>query len=1593
MNAATPLLTFFLCIASLGAHAQTSGCATQPISLPSGASASAYQWQIQDTGTWENLDDTGEYSGTETSTLSIDPVELDMDGAGYRCLVPSAASATPDSVAFETVLSVLDPLAPAVIAFDEGSESANHCFGDNVIGLVQVVPASGSEGGLESSWQILNAGVWDDADEDDLLSWVLQDLTGDVSVRQISTSDGACGGTVYSNVLNIDVLEPIVAPSVMLSADTVCFGGSFSVEANVGDNLLDEVSLGWYTSINDTGLALDPSLEETSWNVLSAEGDYDTYLALTSLYGCGEASSDVVHVEVLEPLMEASIAFDNFDGTPLCFGDEAPMVLTTVPVAGADGAWTNTWQASINGANWNNAQINGTTFLPGTSTQDFFVRLQSDSDFGCGQVLSNVLEMPVWDDLQAPEVALVNADDAICFNTSPGPLEVSILPSGGSNVWTYQWQVNPDSWTDIPSGQGASFAPANLTADAAYRVVATDSHCGSVESGEVAIQVFAPLSPSMTVVTDNNDPLCADNEGVNVDLQDIPTGGGDLFTYAWQQNGETLAGELATDLQIGQLDSTSTFVLVASSVEGCGDVLSNGLEFVVYEPLTIGGVSPDQTICYDTAPAPITCEGANGASGVYSFQWELDLEPQWLGIPGETSTSISLVSLLVSASVRLSATDNAGCGSVTSDVVNIQVLEDWVPGSIEASTEELCFGDGFNISTDGPSGADNEFTSVWYVALNGGAYSQVDSLSTLNWSVSNASQDYDVYLESTSNFGCGTLATDPVHVEVLDSISAPLVSFANYNGINLCFGDDAPEVDVVSPAVGADGEWEYQWQQSGTSENWQDVLDGNEPFFAGVMTDSTLVRILGTSTFGCGTFASNEVLIPVWAEVVPGVINAAAEQTICYNTATPLLEASPAMGGGGNFNLQWLTESGTETVPFAQTPTLSPGALTDTSNYVLQYTNTNGCGTVLSNQVQFNVLPDLQTGSVQGWDGLTLCYNDPITLTLEGVDDHPWLSHQWFQSNASGVEELVAFESLTASNHPVAESSQFYVLTTSNFGCGSVESLPLQVDVWANLEPPTIDHLAGFDGMTLCFLDSAPDFTTIGLASGGGGPLVYEWESQVGLSNPYQSSGSDNLALYNPGTLPDTARVRLRVTDLYGCGTRVSNALQVNVFANLDMATQPTNTPSCYGSFPDAFTGVPTGGGDQYSLQWFSSEVNADFTPVSGQVNSTLDNLSLIQDTWFFLNVVSDLGCGTIQSDTALAFVLEPLAPGAIELTFNPICAEDPANLTSSAPQGGFESFEYTWNQTGADGWLELSEGNASFTSDMLFENTSFYASYTDACGTVYSDTVEVTVNPLPVIEPIVGVASPCYGSVNQSYRIPNWNYTWTYAWSVEEELGEITSGESVDEVLVNWFDVPTSTSVDVVVTNPTTACTELFSFPVTITDVMAPPPSLVVKKPGINILVSADSTACAQHRWGRESIDTGYLTYFNNLTEQYAFFETLDTLQYHYFVEVTYDCGDGPSCPTVNYYNHSPYVGVEEVNAFQLKVFPNPVQDRLSFESNQHVTRVLLRNSAGQIVQDWQGIGSTLSSFDVGHLFPGMYLVEFVSHRHHRLFQRIVVQ
>ena len=171
-----------------------------------------------------------------------------------------------------------------------------------------------------------------------------------------------------------------------------------------------------------------------------------------------------------------------------------------------------------------------------------------------------------------------------------------------------------------------------------------------------------------------------------------------------------------------------------------------------------------------------------------------------------------------------------------------------------------------------------------------------------------------------------------------------------------------------------------------------------------------------------------------------------------------------------------------------------------------------------------------------------------------------------------------------------------------------------------------------------------------------------------------------------------------------------------------------------------------------------------------------------------------------------------------------------------------------------------------------------------------------------------------------------------------------------------------------------------------------APPASLVVKKPGINLLVSADSTECAQHLWGVEDVLTGQLTYFPELDEQYAYFDDLDTLNFHYFVEVVYDCGDGPSCPTVNYYNHEPFVGVDDVEAAMTKVFPNPVRGQLHVQSSQKIQSLRLFTLSGRVIQASASFNTPFATLELSDCPSGLYLLELKLHGGLTEVHRIVV-
>jgi hypothetical protein len=1265
---------------------------------------------------------------------------------------------------------------------------------------------------------------------------------------------------------------------------------SFTAPSSVEWQWQKRVTVDWQDVV-DAGAYQGSQTQILSISPVALDMNGDSLRCLIPSVLTGELDSVAVAEElIVYPFIEPSIiGFDPEPQLPICYGSNAPLIVQNVVPSGGEEEFEQIWQIFENNE-WNDIAGSPDQIDLGVLTGSVSVRQQIANLSGiCSVVYSNVLEIPVYEEIQSAVIAIQDGNTGICYNTSPADLIMIEQPTGGSETWSYQWEFwDGVSWEMIEGANNPTLSPSAMTTSGQFRLLTIDSSCGTVTSNILEITVFEELSDTISININGDQSLCSDNDGSSFDLADVPVGGGNQFTYQWFQNNSPLLDETSTSLETGPLSASASFYLMATSVEGCGTIVSSSVEITVFEELNAGEVSASQTICFDSMPDDLTADPTSGGSSTFSYQWQINDGGNWIDLIDQESLVLTLGSLTSSSSFRIISTDEFGCGNTISEVIDI---------------------------------------------------------------------------------------------EVLTLITPPDIDFVDYDGTPLCYQDLAPEVFVVSPPTGADGIWSSSWQEEDPEGNWNVVQEGLGNYSSSILLDTVTIRLESTSDFGCGTFYSNVLLIPVWEEVFPGTVG--SDQTICYNSDAETLIAEPALGGGGAFDLQWYSDATGlfEPVAGGNNIELDPGVLDESASYFIEYTNTNGCGVLQSMTIEIEVLPELIPAEIAGWDGLALCDGDLITLFGSGIEDYSWLSQQWFyQTNGEQFQELEGYNELMLSGLSLNENTAFYLETTSDFDCGTVVSDTVDVSVLDQLSPPMISFDGEFGGETICYLDDASLITTSEYASGGGGPLSYEWEYDYGNVGEFIGTGNTDADQYAYGSLDNIVSIRLSVTDQYGCGTLVSNVLEQNVYGPLEISQEPVDQLVCFGTSLEGLISMASGGGDVYSYQWYLSEDGITYEAITGQDSEVLETMTLEVESWFYIEITSLEGCGIVNSDSIFVELLPELQEGAIEFAFNPICAQESASINSTQPTGGNNDFDITWFQSSGTDWVQTQVSDLTFISEPLFENAQFFVQYSDLCGTVYSDTLEITVNPTPEINSIQGELVPCQLSTDQLYTIPWANQSYDYLWNVDPQYGVITSGETVSEILVDWYDNSGNTNISVTVTNPLTTCSDTFFQDVEVSDTQAPPASLVIKKPNINILVSADSTDCAQYQWGTENIETGEIEYFSGLTEQYAYFENLDTLNFYYFVEVVYDCGDGPSCPTINYYNYDPFIGIEFFENNEVRIYPNPTTSILTIESGT-IQYIELFNVRGDLLL-MRGFDTVTGkvTIDLSDLPAGVYFLSLFS-------------
>lgn len=114
-----------------------------------------------------------------------------------------------------------------------------------------------------------------------------------------------------------------------------------------------------------------------------------------------------------------------------------------------------------------------------------------------------------------------------------------------------------------------------------------------------------------------------------------------------------------------------------------------------------------------------------------------------------------------------------------------------------------------------------------------------------------------------------------------------------------------------------------------------------------------------------------------------------------------------------------------------------------------------------------------------------------------------------------------------------------------------------------------------------------------------------------------------------------------------------------------------------------------------------------------------------------------------------------------------------------------------------------------------------------------------------------------------------------------------------------------------------------------------------------------------------------------------------LDNGVYEVMLVVSNDCGSDTAYMQVS----RQFFGINELNEFELSIYPNPATTNLTIESRTPLAQVWVRDVAGRAVLPTLRFRSGYGNIDVSSLPSGIYLVEVLTKNGQRSVQKVVVE
>jgi hypothetical protein len=678
-------------------------------------------------------------------------------------------------------------------------------------------------------------------------------------------------------------------------------------------------------------------------------------------------------------------------------------------------------------------------------------------DASCGNGYTNTVKITVRSSFF---YGTIGSDQTICYFGTPYLISSNVPASGGSGLYTYEWQrtENGTDWVTIPGATMNEYQPSSLAVTTKYRILVTDASCSS-SSGYTNTATIT-VRPILKIGDIGySETICSGFSPGIIVSKVAPSGGNGAYVFEWNYsnngvNWYLIPSATGETYQPGILTQTTYFRRKVIDVCGSGYSLNDTV--TVRQALVPGSISSNQSICYNTAPSRFTSLSLpSGATGIYTYQWQSSTNNvSWSNIAGATSAEYQPLPMVSSLYFRRLETSGS-CGTVQTNSIFITLNSQLVAGSIK-SDETICYGHspGTMITNTAPVGGTGAYSYQWQ-KLVGTVWADISGATTETLT-SNALISTSYFRRTETSGSCGTVISNQITKTVLQQFSGGIIGSSQTISYNT-----APILltSLQSPS-GATLPYTFQWMKSEDNSYFVNVNGAtSETYQPGNLALNTYFKRV-TSSSTCESVETNTITITVTNQLLPGIVT--ADQTICFKTAPNLLAGSAPSGGTGLFSFQWMKSfNNTDwfNIEGEVGSSIQPGILTE--NTYFRRGVTSGANSSFSNSVKVTVYQPL---NIPITDAKSFyCKGTSFQLS---VLNPVYVSYKWYDSSQNYLQDGTKIDVTNFSS-----DKKYYLKAVNSLGCFSD---PVEI-------PLFVDNVhAGFtNDITTVTLGSAVKFTSI----------------------------------------------------------------------------------------------------------------------------------------------------------------------------------------------------------------------------------------------------------------------------------------------------------------------------------------------------------------------------------------------------------------------------------------------------------------------------------------------------------------------------------